>query len=225
MFHKKNSLTDCILIVNMMKNSGAHGKDASRIKYSAINPEHGKIKGSGISEKSPLLENMESLSISSPVKKTEPEVRKEKADVHLSDNDNRIKNADDNGDKKDNEKVGSQNERVDADLKNSDDSGVDSQGARPKCKQSMSTAATSGGSEEARADGSIDIVRKMSEPRSLNFMPWRIIGSFQTLKQKKCQRLYAATGRHDDLALFYHNGVFYVMEAWCTHMGKSCFYI
>jgi hypothetical protein len=208
----------------MMKNSGARGGDASMIRYSAINSEKSKSE-TVVTEKSPLLENIESLSISSPVKTMAPEVKTTQADEHLCDKDAKAIHADDTT--KDAGHAGSQNKRCnDADLNkgtNDKNSDVKSQGARPKCKQTISSIPeTSDENKEKQTDGRIDIVRKMSEPRSLNFIPWRPIGTFQMLKQKKCQRLYAATGRQDDLALFYHNGVFYVMEAWCTHMGKSC---
>lgn len=71
---------------------------------------------------------------------------------------------------------------------------------------------------EERMD--LDIVRKMSEPNSRGYIPWQLLGTYCQLKQKSCQRLYAASGRSDDLALFFHNGRFYAMEAWCTHMGR-----
>lgn len=71
---------------------------------------------------------------------------------------------------------------------------------------------------EERMD--LDIVRKMSEPNSRGYIPWQLLGTYYQLKQKSCQRLYAASGRSDDLALFFHNGRFYAMEAWCSHMGR-----
>lgn len=67
----------------------------------------------------------------------------------------------------------------------------------------------------------LDIVRKMSEPTGMGvFTPWQDIGPYKALKQKTCQRVYATSGRSDDIALFFNNGRFYAMEAWCTHMGK-----
>ena len=67
----------------------------------------------------------------------------------------------------------------------------------------------------------LDIVRKMSEPGTKLHSPWQLLGTYFELKQKPCRRLYAQSGRSDDLALFFNNGKFYAMEAWCTHMGKS----
>ncbi|KAL5020049.1 hypothetical protein ScPMuIL_002941 [Solemya velum] len=48
---------------------------------------------------------------------------------------------------------------------------------------------------------------------------WRKIGSFVSLKKRICQHVYAETGKKNDLALFYNEGKFYAMEAWCSHMG------
>ena len=55
-------------------------------------------------------------------------------------------------------------------------------------------------------------------------LKWRLIGPYQDLRISKCRRLYAKSGRKDDLALFFQNGRFYAMEAWCSHMGKRFFY-
>ena len=51
-------------------------------------------------------------------------------------------------------------------------------------------------------------------------LKWRLIGPYQDLRLSGCRRIYAKSGRKDDLALFFHNGRFYAMEAWCSHMGK-----
>lgn len=50
-------------------------------------------------------------------------------------------------------------------------------------------------------------------------LKWRLIGPYQDLRLSRCRRIYARTARKDDLALFYQNGRFYAMEAWCSHMG------
>lgn len=96
------------------------------------------------------------------------------------------------------------------------------QGAKPKMtlrktcsEQAMPTQLVDAGKPE------IDIVRKMSESSASPYHPWQLIGSYYELKQKTCRRLFAQTGRSDDLALFFHNGKFYALEAWCTHMGES----
>lgn len=96
------------------------------------------------------------------------------------------------------------------------------QGAKPKLtirktqsEQAMPTRPKDADKRE------IDIVRKMSEPSTDLYSPWQLIGTYFELKQKPCRRLFAQTGRSDDLALFFHNGKFYAMEAWCTHMGES----
>ncbi|KAH3715400.1 uncharacterized protein LOC127856277 [Dreissena polymorpha] len=73
------------------------------------------------------------------------------------------------------------------------------------------------------SEDKIDIVRKMSESSAVEFVPWQNVGSYAELKKTRCQRLYATSGRSDDLALFYHNGRFYVIDAWCTHMGGPLF--
>ena len=54
-------------------------------------------------------------------------------------------------------------------------------------------------------------------------LKWRLIGPYQDLRLSRCRRIYARTGRKDDLALFYQNGRFYAMEAWCSHMGMCTF--
>ncbi|ESP01880.1 hypothetical protein LOTGIDRAFT_205126 [Lottia gigantea] len=48
---------------------------------------------------------------------------------------------------------------------------------------------------------------------------WRPIGHYQELAKRRCQRIFAKPGKEYDLALFYHEMTFYVMSAWCTHMG------
>lgn len=50
---------------------------------------------------------------------------------------------------------------------------------------------------------------------------WRYIGKADELAVKKCQRLHSAGGKQMDLALFHHQGRFYAMEAWCSHLGQS----
>ncbi|XP_048750679.2 Rieske domain-containing protein-like [Ostrea edulis] len=52
---------------------------------------------------------------------------------------------------------------------------------------------------------------------------WRCIGKVNELSKKKCQRLYSAGGKMSDLALFFHEGKFYAMEAWCSHLGGPLF--
>lgn len=49
---------------------------------------------------------------------------------------------------------------------------------------------------------------------------WQPVGEFSVLNRKKCRHLYAKAGKRKDLALFYDEGKFYAMEAWCSHMGK-----
>lgn len=50
--------------------------------------------------------------------------------------------------------------------------------------------------------------------------PWQLIGKSRSLKEKKCNRLYAKKGQEHDIALFYKSGTFYALSAWCAHMGK-----
>ncbi|XP_062588563.1 Rieske domain-containing protein-like [Saccostrea cucullata] len=52
---------------------------------------------------------------------------------------------------------------------------------------------------------------------------WRYLGTKEELAKKKCQRLYSTGGKVYDLALFYHEGKFYAMEAWCSHLGGPLF--
>ncbi|XP_022312736.2 Rieske domain-containing protein-like isoform X1 [Crassostrea virginica] len=52
---------------------------------------------------------------------------------------------------------------------------------------------------------------------------WRYIGKADELAVKKCQRLHSAGGKQMDLALFHHQGRFYAMEAWCSHLGGPLF--
>uniref|UniRef100_A0A8W8NYE8 Rieske domain-containing protein n=1 Tax=Magallana gigas TaxID=29159 RepID=A0A8W8NYE8_MAGGI len=52
---------------------------------------------------------------------------------------------------------------------------------------------------------------------------WRCVGKVEELARKKCQRLYSAGGKTWDLALFHSKGVFYAMEAWCSHLGGPLF--
>ena len=68
------------------------------------------------------------------------------------------------------------------------------------------------------SQSSADRERSNTEPSRP--IKWRLIGPYQDLRISKCRRLYAKSGRKDDLALFFHNGRFYAMEAWCSHMGE-----
>lgn len=110
-----------------------------------------------------------------------------------------------------------ENEKI-AELNKNIKNAKESEGAKPKhpVRKTCSEKVTVANKTDDKAE--IDIVRKMSEPNALS--PWQLLGSYFQLKQKACRRLYAQTGRSDDLALFFHNGKFYAMEAWCTHMGK-----
>ncbi|XP_053374241.1 uncharacterized protein LOC123532561 [Mercenaria mercenaria] len=210
----------------MMKSSSSRGANGDRVKYSAIKSDDSN-PNEGFTEKSLLLENMESLNISSPVRNKTTQNVKELTDLHICDDTNKSdkSEADGNNGAKDDVRAKPQTDvkvintagDKDVDLR-------DHQGARPKFPVSQrSTTETSGGSTDTVTDDNIDIVRKMSQPQSENYVPWRNVGPYHTLKQKKCQRLYAATGRIDDLALFFQNGRFYAMEAWCTHMGGPLF--
>ena len=49
---------------------------------------------------------------------------------------------------------------------------------------------------------------------------WRQLGPEVVLKGKPCHRVYAETGKNDDLVLVHHKGQFYAMDAWCSHLGK-----
>ena len=52
---------------------------------------------------------------------------------------------------------------------------------------------------------------------------WWYIGEYGELNAKKCRRLHCKAGSKHDLALFFENGKFYAVSAWCSHMGKSVF--
>ncbi|CAH1789817.1 unnamed protein product [Owenia fusiformis] len=52
---------------------------------------------------------------------------------------------------------------------------------------------------------------------------WQFIGEEDTLSKKRCQRLFAESGKDDDIALFYTEGKFYALEAWCQHQGGPLF--
>lgn len=51
-------------------------------------------------------------------------------------------------------------------------------------------------------------------------MSWQKVGAHMDLVRFHCQRLYCKDGNGGDLGLFYNNGNFYAMGAWCGHMGK-----
>ena len=74
--------------------------------------------------------------------------------------------------------------------------------------------------DESFAPGPSSADRQRSYTEPSRPLRWRLIGRYQDLRISECKRLYAKSGRKDDLALFFHNGRFYAMEAWCSHMGK-----
>lgn len=209
-----------------MKSSGVRRTFSDGMKYSAVKSSEGS-ENSNLSEKSPLLENVEKLSISMPVEGeqtsvrrpvTQPEVRS--CNEHITSNPGKKVN---NSATKDGNGV----QLINSDNKTSESKGGirECQGARPKVPVSLNTSSRcSSGTNETSRENNIDIVRKMSHPDVDGNSQWKVIGPYQKLKLKSCQRLYASTGRADDLALFFHNGRFYIMEAWCTHMGKCLKY-
>ena len=103
---------------------------------------------------------------------------------------------------------------------NRSDSGEDDTGISEESTISNAEVDSSARCRENKSAGEkLDIVRKMS---NLSLGPGgslKRVGKYGLLKTRRCQRLYAKTGRKDDLALFHVNGRFYAMEAWCTHMG------
>lgn len=48
---------------------------------------------------------------------------------------------------------------------------------------------------------------------------WRCIGEVFQLNKQRCHHLHAKSGKRDDVALFYDEGKFYAISAWCSHMG------
>ncbi|CAL1538253.1 unnamed protein product [Lymnaea stagnalis] len=66
----------------------------------------------------------------------------------------------------------------------------------------------------ARLKKKLSIIAAVEEAPS-----WRDVGECVELRRAKCRRLYSKLGKHKDLALFYVEGEFYAMEAWCSHMG------
>lgn len=69
---------------------------------------------------------------------------------------------------------------------------------------------------------------QMAEPKEIrkpdgDDKTWRLIGDAQELCRKKCHHLHSKSGKKYDIALFYDEGKFYAISAWCSHMGK--FYI
>ncbi|KAK7481465.1 hypothetical protein BaRGS_00027316 [Batillaria attramentaria] len=54
-------------------------------------------------------------------------------------------------------------------------------------------------------------------------LTWRLVGEFRDLIMKKCRRVYSKKGSRHDLGLFFHNGTFYALGAWCGHMGGPLF--
>ncbi|XP_064597569.1 Rieske domain-containing protein-like [Liolophura sinensis] len=52
-----------------------------------------------------------------------------------------------------------------------------------------------------------------------NALQWRQIGDYYELRKRKCQRVHSKKGKYFDLGLFYKDGKFYAMTAWCSHMG------
>lgn len=77
--------------------------------------------------------------------------------------------------------------------------------------------------DKGHAQSSSGGERQRSNTEPSRPVKWRLIGPYQDLRISRCRRLYAKSGRKDDLALFFFNGRFYAMEAWCSHMGKCCF--
>ena len=49
---------------------------------------------------------------------------------------------------------------------------------------------------------------------------WRDVGEVEVLRRTKCRRIYSKQSQEKDVALFYKNGAFFALEAWCSHMGK-----
>ena len=50
---------------------------------------------------------------------------------------------------------------------------------------------------------------------------WVLVGDFWSLSRRKCQRLYARSGKSDDLTLVCAKNKMFALESWCSHMGKS----
>lgn len=185
----------------MRKISSARRNECEgRVKYTSLTTSEDSISSElvSLSETSPLLENFEALMISTPVGtkhvKSTPVKTK-----HV--NSTPVKPEHANSAPVKTERVNSMSVKTEPDTENRNDTEM-----RP----------------EAETDHCIDIVRKRNQSMSKTIVHWRVIGPYHTIKLKKCQRLYADTGSTDDLALFFHNGKFYVMNAWCSHMGKTC---
>lgn len=53
---------------------------------------------------------------------------------------------------------------------------------------------------------------------------WVMVGEFRFLSRKPCQRLYAKSGKENDLTLICAKDRMYAMEAWCSHMGQYWFH-
>ena len=79
-------------------------------------------------------------------------------------------------------------------------------------------------SEDTTGNDEIPTERQRSYTEPSRPLRWRLIGAYQDLRISRCRRIYARSGRKDDLALFFHNGRFYALEAWCSHMGECILY-
>ena len=190
----------------------------SSLPRAEINNEtaDGNIK---MEEKSPLLENMESLIFSSPMK-FDPDSEKDNESLVRS-----VKENDDTSRRQTN-----MTPKTDADDLGNDEANITpTQHNKTECVNvnkstehviHVGKPLEKNNEKTNSADDTIDIVRKMSEATSEGYIPWQKIGFYRSLKLHRCQRVYAKSKRADDLVLLFNNGKFFIMEAWCSHMGE-----
>ncbi|KAL4222088.1 hypothetical protein ACF0H5_018129 [Mactra antiquata] len=216
---------------SMIKSGNTRSADGiSRGKYSALKQDEGqsKVGNDGVTDKSPLLENIENMNISCPKNiSTERKIPTAHVKMEGADGGSNGRHAEGNVDECRESNTEPNNGNKNDTAENIEEKSGDtfneksaSNSTRPKTQVNNQPDDNGQKTSKIERQESIDIMRRMSENSiTENYIPWQKIGSYQNLKVRNCQRLYAASGSSDDIALFFRNGRFYAMEAWCTHMG------